>query len=147
MSLFSGWLGTVIVQRGISQADLARDSGLSQAHISKLVSGKSGAGITTCVALAKALGLSVDYVMRQAGILDTPVDYDALCDEWGPLLHALDDDSRADLKKMADTLLEQQRRRELFLRDYNWLSDEQMAEIRAMVGDYMVQRGWVRLEE
>lgn len=48
---------------GITQADLARRSGLTTGHVSSLVTGKRGKRLSvgTLYALSKALGVSADF--------------------------------------------------------------------------------------
>ena len=55
----------VLDARGMSQADLARETGLSTAIISQVVSGKTkDPRFGTVLAIAKALGVSLEYLAR-----------------------------------------------------------------------------------
>ncbi len=66
---FSGWLEERLTRRNMTQADLARESGLTTAGISRIISGSRGPGPDACRAIAKALGLSEELVFRRAGLL------------------------------------------------------------------------------
>ena len=58
----------VLDARGMSQADLARETGLSTAIISQVVSGKTkDPRFGTVLAIAKALGVSLEYLARGCG--------------------------------------------------------------------------------
>jgi len=68
------WITREREKRGWSQSKLARESGISQAHISRIVNKSRGrdeqvCGAKTANALAQALGSSPAYVMKLAGIL------------------------------------------------------------------------------
>lgn len=65
---FRQTLERLMARRGYLQADLAEKAGLSQSQISKLLNGKREPKLSTLMALAKALGCSLDYL---AGI-DNP---------------------------------------------------------------------------
>lgn len=71
---FSEWLTREIETRGLSQAELAYKAGVSAATISHVLSGARNAGADLCVAIAKALGYSPEYVFRIAGLLPTEDD-------------------------------------------------------------------------
>jgi HTH-type transcriptional regulator/antitoxin HigA len=53
-----------LVERGMSQADLARATGLTQKHISMIVTGKCGIGLTAATAFEHALGISARLWIR-----------------------------------------------------------------------------------
>lgn len=66
---FSEWLMREIETRGISQAELAYKAGVSAATISHVLTGTRNAGPDLCVAIARALNYSPEYVFRIAGLL------------------------------------------------------------------------------
>ena len=66
---FANWLQQELRTRGWNQAELVRRSGLSVAHVSRLVSGIRPPGTNAISELARALGVSSEEVMRQAGLL------------------------------------------------------------------------------
>ena len=66
---FTIWLNKELTQKGWSQADLARHSGLSTAAISRIMNGTRNAGPELCQAIARALHLPPEVVYRKAGLL------------------------------------------------------------------------------
>lgn len=66
---FGEWVQAELNSRGWDQAELARRSHISDAHISRLVSGGRRPGQESAKAIARALRLPPEDVMRQAGIL------------------------------------------------------------------------------
>ena len=54
---------------GMSQADLARKSGLDTGWISNLISGTKQLGLKSMVGLSKGLGVPTDIILRAAGLL------------------------------------------------------------------------------
>lgn len=66
---FENWLSNEMEKNGWSQSDLARESGLSQAQISRVANGLRPPGNDFCTAVAKALKYPVENVMRAAGLL------------------------------------------------------------------------------
>jgi transcriptional regulator with XRE-family HTH domain len=53
--------------RGLSQAELAVASGLSQPTISDVETGSAGVRIETAASLARALGVTLDELLRGLG--------------------------------------------------------------------------------
>lgn len=66
---FSDWIQAELDIRGWDQAELARRSQISDSHISRLVSGGRKPGQESVKAIARALRLPPEDVMRQAGLL------------------------------------------------------------------------------
>lgn len=66
---FADWLQMELKQREMSQAELARKSGLATASISMLVTGRNQPKATTCLALARALNLPAETVLKAADLL------------------------------------------------------------------------------
>ncbi len=65
------WLTQEINQRSWSHSELARQSGLSQAAVSNVLSGDRRAGADFCVKIAQALQEPPEKILRIAGILPT----------------------------------------------------------------------------
>ena len=53
-------------ERGISQVELAEKAGLSQPHIVRIEQGRYSVGLDILQAIAKALGCTVDMVVRRS---------------------------------------------------------------------------------
>ncbi|MGC1374647.1 MAG: helix-turn-helix transcriptional regulator, partial [Anaerolineales bacterium] len=68
-SNFIDWLRKELEERGWSQAELARQSKLSPAQITRLLNGERGIGETGLNAIARALRLPPETVFRAAGML------------------------------------------------------------------------------
>lgn len=69
MENFGDWLIEQLRIRNISQAELARVSGVSKGTVSNLINGTKGAGQDSLTAIARALRLPPEEVFRRAGIL------------------------------------------------------------------------------
>lgn len=66
---FAMWLASEMESRGWNQAELARRSNISRAHISRIATGHLQAGETACRNIARALGLPFAEVFRRARAL------------------------------------------------------------------------------
>lgn len=69
MSNFVNWLLHEMDIRGMSQADLARASGLSRSAISKLISESNSPGLEASTAIADAFNFPPEIVLQKAGLL------------------------------------------------------------------------------
>lgn len=94
---FAEWLRSEIDQRGMSQADLARESGLTPASISRLLNRTRGPGSDTCISLAGVFGYPVDVIYRIAGLLPFDTDKDTRGDLIASLAKQLPDKEYNDL--------------------------------------------------
>jgi len=66
---FSHWLESELDARSWRPADLARAAGLPQATVGNILNGNRELGLKTAVALALALDVPADMVLRRAGLL------------------------------------------------------------------------------
>lgn len=69
MNTLSDWLSNELGDRGWSQRELSRRSGISPTQISDIISGKANPGADSCVAIARALNEPPEDILRLAGIL------------------------------------------------------------------------------
>ena len=69
MEEFGDWLRGELKKRGWQNVDLAHEANISDAQISRVVSGTRGAGPDFCVAIARGLGIDPVTVFRRAGLL------------------------------------------------------------------------------
>ena len=101
-ALFSATLREILNSRGISQKWLADEAKTTEATISRYVAGRNQPEINIVVNVAKALGVSMDYL---CGLTDTMVPKESLGQEIHLLLRCYD---RADThdKRTMWTLLE-----------------------------------------
>ena len=63
------WLIEEMKERGWSQRELSRRTGLPQSTLSQTIRGKRKITPDVCLAIARALGEPIEHVMRLAGIL------------------------------------------------------------------------------
>jgi transcriptional regulator with XRE-family HTH domain len=94
-------------EQGINQAELARRSGVSDAHISRVVAGGS-AGIEFCVKIAKGFKISPALVLYEASGISFGVDGDKGFEEWRYILSQLPPYDRHELMQIARLKLERQ---------------------------------------
>lgn len=66
---FGQWLLEECKSRGITQSDLSLTAGLNRSTVSLIARGYQRPRVTTCLALAGALDLPPEYVLRQAGLM------------------------------------------------------------------------------
>jgi len=72
---FFEWLNKKIADLGLNDNQVSVIAGLSNSTISKARSGAQPLGFDACVALASALGIPPDIVLREAGLLPKPPNY------------------------------------------------------------------------
>ena len=66
---FGDWVLHELNNRGWDQAELARRSGISDAHISRIVTGGRNPGADSVQRIARALRLPAEEAFRRAGLL------------------------------------------------------------------------------
>ncbi len=86
---FAQWLENVLNERGMSQAELARQAGVTRAAINGVLTGARGPGIDLCKGIAQALKIPPEEVYRAAGLLDTEPDDDERMQKIKTLYHTL----------------------------------------------------------
>lgn len=57
-------LKRIRIERGISQGDIVRSLGVSRGFISNIENGKTNPTLTTIARLAKAVGVSIDELLK-----------------------------------------------------------------------------------
>lgn len=107
---FGSWLQKERERRGLTQADLARQSGLSRAVIHKIESGASLPGIRTFIAISDVLHLSPTHLFRQAGLLPRVARRQMALEDWDHLLSQLSRKDQEELCKIAELKIEQQQK-------------------------------------
>lgn len=91
---FSEWLNLQLDNRGWSQSDLARASGLHRAVISKIINKTSRPMPETLEAIARGLKVSADIVFQAAGVLPSKPEDDPLTREAEYLLSQLPEEKK-----------------------------------------------------
>lgn len=97
METFGDWLQGELDKRGMKQADLARESGLTTATISRLITQQRGPDDATCLKISKALGIPVEDVFRRAGKLppQSELEHDPTLREIYEVVKQLTEEQRA----------------------------------------------------
>ena len=99
---FTEWLTQEMQKRGWSQAELARESGITKGALSHIFSGTRKPGVIMLKAIAQAFYLPAEHVFRIAGLLETddpPSDSDKISDldEWIRIFVEADAETRQQL--------------------------------------------------
>ena len=110
---FINWLDAQMSERGMSQRELARRSGVSAGAINHVLSGKRNPGEILCRKIAKGLNLAPEIVMRAAGMLPQVPRPAADLEEWREILSYLSDEEREDLKAYGWLKVDRKRQAEL----------------------------------
>ena len=93
---FEDWLEQQLAARNWRPIDLARAAGVAGPTITRILNGDRKLGPETAVAIARALGLSPEYVFRRAGLLPTQIEieYDPAIQEIVDVLRDMTDEER-----------------------------------------------------
>ena len=75
---FIDFIKEELAKRNWSHAELARRSGISQAHISRVLKSKYSPGFEFFVSIASALNLPNEFILQRAGILSEKIDTNEL---------------------------------------------------------------------
>lgn len=142
---FRVWLTEEIERRGLSQAEVARRSGMSAAMLSLVMTGKRPIGLDGARGVARALNLDEMYVLRLAGLVRESKVRDEIIDEWSAILHLLDDTSRTELMQHATVLLENQQDQE-FVRKFRTLGKDDQAVGWSLIEEFLSRKGMTRVE-
>lgn len=109
---FVEWLQKEIELRGISQRELARRAGLGNATVARILNETRNPGLDFCHAVAHALHVPVEDVLRQAGLIEFNPDSEteltqALIDRLKYLTVA----ERKEIYELADQLYQRKHKR------------------------------------
>jgi transcriptional regulator with XRE-family HTH domain len=97
-------------EKGWTQAELARRSGVSPAQITRVLSGERGLGEQSILAIAEALKLPPDEVYRAAGLLPQMGD-DPYAREAAHLIGLLSEDQKRSAIEILRTLVSVEERK------------------------------------
>lgn len=105
---FAEWLAEQIQEREWSQNRLGVEAHLSNAEISRVMNGKKPSYVV-CKAIADALNLSIDLVLKEAGLETKPPGYDSESQELLAKILQLSDSNKREVKKLLDLKIEIQK--------------------------------------
>jgi transcriptional regulator with XRE-family HTH domain len=91
---FMRFLAGELQNRGWSQRFLASRAGISQAAISRVMSGDNRPGPTLCEKVAKALDIPLETVLIEAGLIRGSADIPPELREWADRLNQLTSEQR-----------------------------------------------------
>lgn len=94
---FSSWIKENMDERGWSQADLVRASGLSKQAISYYMNKSRYPSIEAVIAICKAFTLPLTAGLVALGVLEPPKDKDKLAEEAENLFEDLDPDDKTEV--------------------------------------------------
>lgn len=100
METFSAWLQSEMDKRFLSQADLAREAGVTRAAINRVLTETRRPGTAVCRGIAKAFGLDEEDVMIRAGHMTRRAE-DMGLDDWIAVGRKLTEEERAELLEWA----------------------------------------------
>lgn len=104
MKTIAEWLTQEITKAGITQADLARKSGVSTAQIARAVNGTRGLSENSITAIAEALKIPPEQAFRDVGFLPPVPERTEQTDRLLYLFNQLDPDKKQDLLGYAEFL-------------------------------------------
>lgn len=111
MEEFIDWLETERKERGWTIAEFARQAGIGQASLSRVLSGNRGIGPSLCTGIAHVLNVPPEYVFRKAGLLPPePDDEKPSLREALYLFNQLDSEERGIILKMMRGAIREKRR-------------------------------------
>lgn len=107
---FGSWLQEELEKNHLSQAGLARLSGLSTGGIAQLINGGRKPGKNSCIKIAKAFHYPPELVFRAANMLPPEKLAEAELKEIYYQISLLEDDRRNEVKRYVKFHLEEQER-------------------------------------
>ena len=110
MDNFSKWLRSQLNILGWNPSYLADRSTIDRSYICQILSGHIIPGAECCRAIAHALFVSEETVLRQAGHLSPKTYEQTNIDDWVYLLSELPEDDRQELLDIAQVKLNRQNR-------------------------------------
>ncbi len=96
------YLESNLRQRGWTQADLARKSGLDSSLVSNFFAGRRNVGAASAVSIARAFNVAPEIVFRKAGLLPNVPESTAEEEQLLYLFRQMTPDQRRDVLEYAD---------------------------------------------
>ncbi len=110
---FAAWLNAELKSRGWSQSDLSRKSGITTAHISRIVNRERMPGVEFCRGISRAFGISDIQVLEIAGLAtDTEhTKFNPLIEATASMLSDLSEEDQEDFRAMVRARWERAQRK------------------------------------
>jgi len=108
METFGEWILKQLRDRNLTQAELARQAGINRGTLSNIINGHKQAGKDVLVALASALRMPVDTVIRASE--GKPASIDDWAEKMNHKIGQLTGARREMAERLLDTLLDEQER-------------------------------------
>lgn len=102
---FQEWLAEKLADKDWSQNYLGEQAGLSKSEVSRIMNGKQPS-LIACKAIASALSLPADVVLREAGHISKPPNYDSEAQELLAKILQLNDNNKKEVNKLLDLKIE-----------------------------------------
>lgn len=96
------YLESNLRQRGWTQADLARKSGLDSSLVSNFFAGRRNVGAASAVSIARAFNVAPEIVFRKAGLLPNVPESTAEEEQLLYLFRQMTPEQRRDVLEYAD---------------------------------------------
>lgn len=122
----TSWIGIELERRDWSYSELARRADLSQSMVSKVMAGHANPGIDFLIGMARAFGVSREFIFRKAGLLqpedieDEDLTLISLMNEW----RQLSDEDRLATYHMARSLNQARRQKREVKKNIPTLTNE-----------------------
>lgn len=107
---FPDWLRERLKDKGWTNAELARQSGISPAQITRVLNGDRGFGEQSLTAIAKAFNLPAEEVFRIAGTLP-PVKNNSRIDRLMYQIEELDEADQEVIERIVGGFIENKRKK------------------------------------
>lgn len=99
--IFGDWLKKILKDKGWTQGELSRRSGVSRGALSNIISKRRDPSPDTCNQIAEALNLPAEDVMRRAGHLEALEPDSAAVRQILEVVRQLNDDDQKEVLKYA----------------------------------------------
>lgn len=109
--VFSDWLMKELAKREWSQADLARESGLSKQAISNYLNGNRIPDKGAAVRIAKAFMYSPDVLLHAMGLSQLPSDWSPTREQWNQAFDVLDPEEQEEFLAMVQAKINVRKRK------------------------------------
>lgn len=109
---FPQWLRQELEKREWSQVDLSRKTGISNAQVTRILSGERGFGVEALVAISNALNISPITIIRKAGLLPPGPDDKINFEDWQYLLEKMTPEEREEFWRFGNMKIEMRQEKE-----------------------------------